>query len=52
LSRLLSRYPYTDEALWTNGPKEAIEFFDYYLFDEHFDCPLPVYMPRQPVWIT
>ena len=36
------------EALWTNGPKECIEFFDYYL-DEHFDHPLPVYMPRQPV---
>ena len=37
------------EALWTNGPKEAIEFFDYH-FDEHFDYPLPVYMPRQPVF--
>ena len=34
------------EALWTNGPKEAIEFFDY-TFDEHFGGrPLPVYMPR------
>jgi thioredoxin reductase len=36
------------EALWTNGPKEAIEFFDYH-FNEHFDHPLPVYMPRQPI---
>ena len=23
------------EALWTNGPKECIEFFDY-TYDEHF----------------
>ncbi len=36
------------EALWTNGPKEAIEFFDYH-FNEHFAYPLPVYMPRQPI---
>ena len=38
------------EALWTNGPKENIEFFDY-TFDEHFGghAALPVYMPRQPV---
>lgn len=35
------------EALWTNGPKESIEFFDY-TYDEHFGGrPLPVYMPRQ-----
>ena len=34
------------EALWTNGPKEAIEFFDY-TFDEHFGRGLPMYMPRQ-----
>jgi len=33
------------EALWTNGPKECIEFFDY-TFDEHFGCALPMYMPR------
>lgn len=36
------------EALWTNGSKENIEFYDY-TFDEHFGRPLPVYMPRQPV---
>jgi thioredoxin reductase len=41
--------PYTDEALWTNGPKESIEFFDY-PFDEFFsNHKLPVYLPRQPV---
>jgi cation diffusion facilitator CzcD-associated flavoprotein CzcO len=32
--------------LWTNGPKEGIEFFDY-SYDEHFGRQLPVYMPRQ-----
>eukprot|EP00545_Synedropsis_sp_CCMP1620_P013385 CAMPEP_0119004116 /NCGR_PEP_ID=MMETSP1176-20130426/961_1 /TAXON_ID=265551 /ORGANISM="Synedropsis recta cf, Strain CCMP1620" /LENGTH=582 /DNA_ID=CAMNT_0006955789 /DNA_START=150 /DNA_END=1898 /DNA_ORIENTATION=- len=36
------------EALWTNGPKEGIEFFDY-TYDEHFGRQLPVYMPRQPI---
>jgi cation diffusion facilitator CzcD-associated flavoprotein CzcO len=36
------------EALWTNGSKENIEFYDY-TFDEHFGRPLPVYMPRQPI---
>lgn len=37
------------EALWTNGPKDSIEFFDY-TFQEHFgDVKLPVYLPRQPV---
>ena len=34
------------EGLWTNGPKESIEFFDY-SYDEHFGHALPVYMPRQ-----
>ena len=38
------------DALWTNGPKEAIEFFDY-TYEEHFgkERPLPVYMPRQSI---
>ncbi len=36
------------EALWTNGPKEGIEFFDY-TFDDHFERQLPVYIPRQAV---
>ena len=34
------------EALWTNGPKEGIEFFDY-TYDEHFGRQLPVYVPRK-----
>eukprot|EP00585_Thalassiosira_rotula_P001324 CAMPEP_0196146124 /NCGR_PEP_ID=MMETSP0910-20130528/22266_1 /TAXON_ID=49265 /ORGANISM="Thalassiosira rotula, Strain GSO102" /LENGTH=626 /DNA_ID=CAMNT_0041408267 /DNA_START=21 /DNA_END=1901 /DNA_ORIENTATION=- len=34
------------EGLWTNAPKEAIEFFDY-TYDEHFGRAMPVYMPRQ-----
>jgi len=33
------------EGLWTNGPKESIEFFDY-SYDAHFGHALPVYMPR------
>jgi len=34
------------EAMWTNGPKESFEFFDY-TFDEHFGCAMPMFMPRQ-----
>jgi len=36
------------EALWTNGPKERIEFFDY-SYDDHFGkgVGLPSYFPRQ-----
>jgi Flavin-binding monooxygenase-like len=34
------------EALWTNGVKEGIEFFDH-TYDEHFGHALPVYMPRR-----
>lgn len=30
------------EALWTNGPKECIEFFDY-TYDEHFGRALVSY---------
>eukprot|EP00986_Skeletonema_menzelii_P012983 scaffold7348_cov144-Skeletonema_menzelii.AAC.5 len=33
------------EALFTNGCKEAIEFFDY-SFDEHFSRALPTFLPR------
>jgi len=37
------------EALWTNGPKENFEFFDY-TFDEHFGGKhLPTFMPREQV---
>ena len=31
--------------LWSNGPKECIEFADY-SFDEHFGKPIPSYPPR------
>ena len=43
----LSSSPSTQmyEALWTNGNKEAYEFFDY-TFDEHFQRPMPVFLPR------
>jgi thioredoxin reductase len=36
------------EGLWTNGHKDGIEFFDY-TFDDHFQAPLPVYLPREHV---
>jgi len=37
------------EALWTNAPKESIEFYDY-TFEDHFgDVDLPLYMPRQAI---
>ncbi|MFT8276163.1 NAD(P)-binding domain-containing protein [Kerstersia gyiorum] len=32
--------------LWSNGPKEALEFADY-SFDEHFGRPIPSYPPRE-----
>ena len=32
--------------LWSNGPKEALEFADYY-FDDHFDYPIASYPPRE-----
>ncbi len=32
--------------LWSNGPKECLEFADYY-FEEHFDCPIASYPPRE-----
>ncbi|CAM3812616.1 NAD(P)-binding domain-containing protein [Rheinheimera salexigens] len=31
--------------LWSNGPKECLEFADY-SFDEHFGCAIPSYPPR------
>lgn len=31
--------------LWTNGPKECLEFSDY-TFEEHFGYPIPSYPPR------
>ena len=32
--------------LWSNGPKECLEFADYY-FEEHFDYPIASYPPRE-----
>lgn len=32
--------------LWSNGPKECLEFADY-SFDEHFKQPIPSYPPRE-----
>lgn len=32
--------------LWSNGPKECLEFADY-TFDEHFGKPIPSYPPRE-----
>src|SRR4249919_2280479 len=31
--------------LWSNGPKECLEFADY-TFDQHFHQPIPSYPPR------
>ncbi|MDE2239413.1 MAG: NAD(P)/FAD-dependent oxidoreductase [Rhodospirillales bacterium] len=35
--------------LWSNGPKEALEFADY-SFEEHFGRPIPSYPPRAVLW--
>ncbi|NLP32027.1 MAG: NAD(P)/FAD-dependent oxidoreductase [Oligella ureolytica] len=32
--------------LWSNGPKECLEFADY-SFDQHFEKPIPSYPPRE-----
>ena len=32
--------------LWSNGPKEGLEFADY-SFEEHFGRPIPSYPPRE-----
>jgi trimethylamine monooxygenase len=32
--------------LWSNGPKECLEFADY-TFDEHFGNPIPSFPPRE-----
>lgn len=34
--------------LWSNGPKECLEFADY-SFEEHFGRPIPSYPPRAPL---
>ncbi len=35
--------------LWSNGPKEGLEFADY-TFEEHFGKPIPSYPPREVLW--
>jgi trimethylamine monooxygenase len=35
--------------LWSNGPKEGLEFADY-TFDEHFGRPIASYPPREVLW--
>lgn len=35
--------------LWSNGPKEALEFADY-TFEEHFGKPIASYPPRAVLW--
>lgn len=35
--------------LWSNGPKECLEFADY-SFDEHFGRPISSYPPRAVLW--
>ena len=35
--------------LWSNGPKECLEFADY-PFEEHFGRPIASYPPREVLW--
>ncbi|MGE0217050.1 NAD(P)-binding domain-containing protein [Mycolicibacterium sp.] len=35
--------------LWSNGPKECLEFADY-TFDEHFGSPIPSFPPREVLY--
>jgi trimethylamine monooxygenase len=35
--------------LWSNGPKECLEFADY-TFDDHFKQPIPSYPPREVLY--
>lgn len=35
--------------LWSNGPKEALEFAEY-TFDQHFGRPISSYPPREVLW--
>jgi len=35
--------------LWSNGPKECLEFADY-SFDEHFGKPIPSFQPREVLY--
>ena len=35
--------------LWSNGPKECLEFADY-SFDKHFNKPIPSFPPREVLY--
>jgi trimethylamine monooxygenase len=35
--------------LWSNGPKECLEFADY-SFEQHFGRPIASYPPREVLW--
>ncbi len=35
--------------LWSNGPKECLEFADY-TFDRHFKQPIPSFPPREVLY--
>jgi trimethylamine monooxygenase len=35
--------------LWSNGPKEVLEFADY-TFDHHFKQPIPSFPPREVLY--
>jgi trimethylamine monooxygenase len=35
--------------LWSNGPKEVLEFADY-TFDDHFKQPIPSFPPREVLY--
>jgi trimethylamine monooxygenase len=35
--------------LWSNGPKEVLEFADY-TFEEHFGTPIPSFPPREVLY--
>jgi len=37
------------QHLWSNGPKECLEFMDY-SFDEHFKKPIPSFPPREVLY--
>lgn len=38
----------TYRNLWSNAPKECLEFADY-SFDEHFSKPVPSFLPREAI---
>lgn len=40
--------PVMCDDMWTNVPKEMMEFYDY-TFDEHFKKPTPAFLPRKDI---